>query len=268
MGMLALDINAHGIPNGKPNEYYEALSHGILKGYPLRGRDSRETSYFLGMYLRVIRAIDFLASLPEWDHRVLVVTGNSQGGGQAIAAAGLDSRVTLVAAGVPALCDHSAGTVGRTGGWPRLVPTGVDGQPDSRILQVSRYFDTVNFATQVKSQAIIAVGFIDAACPPSTVYAAYNSLKGPKQIIYEPLAGHVVTSRAGSTFAARIREHVQQAKGPAKQGFPIPWFRPTGLLSNYADQINIILRQPVWSLGIPTIICRPGDRVDAVAIAE
>ncbi len=40
------------------------------------------------MFLRMERAIDFLASQPEWDGRILIVTGSSQGGGQAIVAAG------------------------------------------------------------------------------------------------------------------------------------------------------------------------------------
>lgn len=226
MGMLALDINAHGIPNGRPDDDYKALRRGKLKDYPHRGRDSPASCYFLFMYLRVVVALDFLTSQPEWDHRVLVVTGHSQGGAQAIVAAGLDPRVTLVAAGVPALCDHSAAVVGRSASWPGLVPTDTNGKPDPKILQVARYFDTVNFAKRVKAQAVVAVGFVDTACPPSTVYAAYNSLTGPKQILNEPRMGHAVNPRVRSAFTAIIREHIRQSKGPVRRGFPVPWWRP------------------------------------------
>src|SRR5690606_31768012 len=76
---IAMDINAHGIPNGQTKEFYDALSAGELKGYPHFGREDRETSYFLGMFLRVQRALDFLTSQPEWDGQVLVVQGSSQG---------------------------------------------------------------------------------------------------------------------------------------------------------------------------------------------
>lgn len=106
-GMLALDINAHGIPNGKPKEFYDALASGELKDYRQRGNQDRDQCYFKGMFLRLIRAIDFLTSQPEWDGKTLIVYGSSQGGFQALAAAGLDSRVTFICAGVPAGCDHT-----------------------------------------------------------------------------------------------------------------------------------------------------------------
>ena len=52
-GFLAMDINAHGIPNGKPAQFYKDLEEGTLKDYRQAGRESRETCYFLGMFLRV-----------------------------------------------------------------------------------------------------------------------------------------------------------------------------------------------------------------------
>jgi cephalosporin-C deacetylase len=50
-------------------------------------------------YSDQIRAIDVLTEQPEWDGRTVAVFGISQGGFQAIAAAGLDPRVTFFAAG-------------------------------------------------------------------------------------------------------------------------------------------------------------------------
>ena len=76
------------------------------------------------MFLRLVRALDFLTSRPEWDGKHLIVIGHSQGGGQALAAGGLDPRVTLIASGVPAICDHSGRAAGRINGWPKLVPLG------------------------------------------------------------------------------------------------------------------------------------------------
>ena len=75
-------------------------------GYYHWGVDDLEKNYFPNMFKRTFRALQFLKSLPEWDHRTLIVRGTSQGGGQALAAAGLDPQVTLCIAIVPALCDH------------------------------------------------------------------------------------------------------------------------------------------------------------------
>ncbi len=204
---LAMDINAHGIPNGQPEAFYQELGRGELKDYQRAGREDREQCYFLGMFLRLVRALEFLTSQPEWDGKVLVVQGTSQGGGQSIAAAGLDSRVTFISPGVPAICDHSGRVIGQINGWPKLVPDR-DGQPDPKILQVARYFDGLNFATRSKAEALFSVGFIDAVCPPTCVYATYNNLPGKKQMVDEPLMGHAVSPKHQQATAAAIAEHI------------------------------------------------------------
>ena len=182
-GFLALELNAHGLPSGKPPEFYRALEQGSLKDYQYFGRESRDKSYFLNMFLRDLRGVDFLTSQPEWNGKVLVAFGASQGGAQAICVAAEDSRVTFLATAVPAMCDHSGMLVGRVPGWPRMVPLGPDGNPDAAVLEASRYFDSVNFATQLTIPAIFAVGFIDSTAPPTSVYAAYNRIKTKKQMI-------------------------------------------------------------------------------------
>jgi len=211
-GMLSMDINAHGIPNGKPGAFYSALSSGKLSGYRHAGRESRDTVYFRGMYLRLVRAIDFLAAQPEWDGETLAVIGHSQGGGQSLVAGGIDDRVTLIAPGVPAICDHSGQAAGRINGWPKLVPNGPDGQPDPQILKAAQYVDAVNFATRCRAEAIMSVGFIDAVCPPSSCYAAYNALRGRKSVINEPLMGHAAPAHIQEAFFTRILEHVNRRR--------------------------------------------------------
>ncbi len=214
-GMLSMDINAHGIPNGKPSEFYRDLSSGRLKTYRHDGRESRETVYFRGMFLRLVRAIDFLTAQPEWDGKHLVVVGHSQGGGQSLVAGGLDSRVTLIAPGVPAICDHTGVAAGRVNGWPKLVPNGPDDQPDPQVLEASRYVDAVNFATRCKAETIMSVGFIDAVCPPSSCYAAFNALQGPKTMVNEPLMGHAAPAHIQEAFFARVLEHVNRQPAAA-----------------------------------------------------
>ncbi len=210
--VLSLDINAHGLPNGKPPKFYEDLKNGALKGYPKFGNESRESCYFLGMFLRVMRALDFLKAQPEWDGKILAVEGSSQGGGQSIAAAGLDPCVTFFAPGVPAICDHTGAAIGRINGWPKLVPNDAAGKPDPKILQVARYFDCVNFATRTKAEAIFSVGFIDTTCAPTSVYAAYNQVSGKKQIVNCPLMGHASSPAVREAFGRAFAEYLKRAK--------------------------------------------------------
>jgi len=210
LGMLSMDINAHGIPNGKPVDYYARLAREDLRDYRHRGRESRDTYYFLGMYLRLVRAIDFLTAQPQWDGKVVAVIGHSQGGGQALVAGGLDDRVTFVATGVPAMCDHTGMVADRVAGWPKLVPTGPDGKPDPKVLETARYFDAVNFAARCKADAIMSVGFVDTVCPPTTNYAAYNQLKGHKEVLNEPQMGHAAPSHINDAFLEAIQAHVKE----------------------------------------------------------
>lgn len=207
-GMLSMDINAHGLPNGKPDGFYAEASSGPLQNYRHAGREHRDTIYFRGMFLRLVRAIDFLTAQPEWNGREVVVIGHSQGGGQSLVAGGLDDRVTMIAPGVPAICDHAGAMAGRVNGWPKLVPNTEDGKPEPKALEASRYVDAVNFASRCRAQAIISVGFIDAVCPPSSCYAAYNALQGNKTIINEPLMGHAAPEHIQDAFFARVLEHV------------------------------------------------------------
>jgi cephalosporin-C deacetylase-like acetyl esterase len=211
-GFISMDMNAHGIPNGKPAEFYAALSNGDLKGYSTRGRESRDTIYFHDMFLRLVRAIDFLTAQPEWDGRTVIVKGSSQGGYQSIVAAGLDPRVTFFVPGVPAGCDHTGFKAGRINGWPKFIPTGQTAPPG--VVEAVRYYDAVNFATRTKAAALFTVGFIDGTCPPSSVYAAFNAVQGRHDIFNDIPSGHTNSPAAVAAMRKAILDHVKAASRP------------------------------------------------------
>jgi cephalosporin-C deacetylase len=188
-GFLAFNMNPHDIENGQPERYYEELRRGRLAAYSHQGRESRETSYLRQMFLRCYRAAEFVASRPDWDGHNLVATGSSMGGGQALAAAALSPHVTAIAVDAPAMCDHTAAVVGRMPGWPKLVAMRA-GVPDPVQLEASRYVDGVNLASRITVPALVGTGFQDLTCPSSSVFAVCNSLRGPKQLVLDPLSGH------------------------------------------------------------------------------
>jgi cephalosporin-C deacetylase-like acetyl esterase len=211
-GLIAMDMNAHGLPNGQPRQYYADLYAGPMKNYRFENRGDREKAYFTGMMLRLVRALDVLTSQPEWDGRRVVVMGTSQGGFQAIAAAGLDARVTYFAAGVPAGCDHSGMLARRIAGWPKLVPV-VDGKPDMGVLEAARYVDCMNFATRTKAAGCyLTVGFIDNVCPPTSVYAAYNQLGIPKEIYDDIPSGHAHSPQARDGMTKAVMKYLADTK--------------------------------------------------------
>ncbi len=210
-GALALDLNAHGLPNGREAAFYETLAKGELKDYRTAGRSSRESIHFLGMFLRLVRAIDVLTEQPEWDGRTLVVFGSSQGGAQAIAAAGLDPRVSFFVAGVPAMCDHTGFLAGRISGWPKFIATN-EKSPPPEVVQAVRYYDAVNFAARARAPGFFTVGFIDTTCPPTSVYAAYNALRTRKDIFHDVAAGHTNTPAASAAMRTAVKGHFAAMK--------------------------------------------------------
>jgi cephalosporin-C deacetylase len=169
---LTLNINAHGFENGREPEYYTKLSQGELKGYAFKNDENAkpETCYFNGMFLRVMRALEFLKSQPEWNGKDLTASGGSQGGLQALAAAALDKDVTKCNASVPWCCDLGGIQLGRQKGWR---PDYADGLG---------YYDAANMAKRIKCETTIVAGLGDYVCPPSGVCVLYNNIKAPKQM--------------------------------------------------------------------------------------
>jgi len=210
-GVIAMDINAHGIENGKPAEFYDELSKGRLNGYPKFDANNRDKCYFKGMFLRVLRALAFLKAQPEWDGKTLVISGGSQGGAQAFVGAALDPQVTYCNAIVPAMCNHSAYVNGCNAGWPRFVALDAAGKPtDEQVAKSVPYFDMVNFTPHIKAETFVGVGFIDTTCAPSSVYAAYNNLRCVKGIENSPPSTH---SFLGKQPAERLEAYLKKAKG-------------------------------------------------------
>lgn len=188
-GALSLDINAHGMLNGQTDDYYRMLEGGLLRNYYEHNAADRETYYFRGMYLRLLRAIEYMAQQPEWDGRRILVIGESQGGGQAVAAAGLDPRVSAIVLNVPAMQDLGGARKGRLSGWPQPIehhPNLGGAMLDATL----PYFDGALLIRHTNAEIYCEMGLIDTTCPPSSVWASLNGAQGKKTIRCVPFRGH------------------------------------------------------------------------------
>ena len=189
-GAIVLDLNAHGIPNDQPQAYYQQLEKGDLYDYAAQGKGKRDTFYFVGMYQRLMQSINFVCAQKEWDGKHLVCIGESQGGGQALAAAGLDQRVTAVSAIVPALCDLSGSLANRSAGWPNPLGGRSGSMTPKEVAAAIGYCDNVYLASRSKAETQIFAGLIDTVCPPHGIFAAFNNLQGKKRYYVYPHKFH------------------------------------------------------------------------------
>lgn len=202
-GWLVLNVNAHDLPIDEPQQFYNQQASGPLKDYPAIGNDDRETSYFLRMYLSCFRAAQYLTERSDWNGQTLVVTGGSQGGLQSLVAAGLHPKITAVLANVPAGCDLNGPVADRLAGWPMWYWKTQD-KDEAKVRKAAEYYDVVNFASRVKCPVLIGVGLIDTVCPSPGVYAAYNQLQGPKEIVVLPLGEHGEKKGSHGPYYARF----------------------------------------------------------------
>ena len=167
------------------------------------------------MYLRIIRTLDFLTGQPEWDGKRILVIGESQGGGQALAAAGLDHRVSAVVATVPAMCDWGGFIIGRKDSWPYPYSSSFD---KDQLLKTLPYFDVAHLLKGSKATLVTEIGLIDQSCLSTAVYAAINQANGPKVLFSVPYRAHHLTQEA-------YRNIWQKSIGKPKDDFILDYLK-------------------------------------------
>ena len=191
-GWLVLNINAHDLPIDNPPDFYNKLKTTTLKDYWFIGCESRDTSYFLRMLLGCVRAADYLTSRDDWDGKIFLVTGGSQGGFQSFATAALCPQVTDVVVFVPAACDMLAPLANppRAFGWPYWLGNWGPARDMKKVQETAGYYDTINFAARDHCPTLVSVGLVDDTARPTGVIAAYNAIKAPKELLILPLDDH------------------------------------------------------------------------------
>ena len=190
-GFIRLAIDIHGLnPTLSEDAFAEirAAFDNKNNAYLRQGLEDRDQYYMKHVYLGLVRCIDLLTSLPEWDGRNVIMQGGSQGGALALIGAALDNRVTLCVANHPALSDMAAGSAGLTSGYPHFTPE--SGAYSKACLSTLPYYDVVNFARHIRVPVYMTWGYNDNTCPPTTSYAVWNVLQCPKEALLTPINEH------------------------------------------------------------------------------
>lgn len=210
-GFVRFEVEIHGLDPRISSETFGEISRAFNDrngGYLANGLENKDIYYMKHVYVGLVRCIDFLTSLPEWDGKNVAVQGGSQGGALAIIAAGLDSRVTQCVANHPALSDMAGyAAKGGTGGYPHFCR-----QPqilsNKDCLNTLAYFDVVNFARYVKAPTYLTWGYNDVTCPPTTSYAVWNTLKCTKESLLTPINEHWTTTETNRGQMEWLKAHL------------------------------------------------------------
>jgi len=149
-------------------------------GFLTLGIEDPGDYYYRRVFADGVRAVEAARTLPGVDPERIVVAGASQGGGIALAVAGLVPDLAAAVVDIPFLCDIRRAT--------ELVET----DPYAQIATYLRahrnrveqtfatlaYFDGAVLCRTASAPALFSVGIMDDTCPPSTVFAAINAYGG------------------------------------------------------------------------------------------
>lgn len=186
------------------------------RGFMTRGIGHRDSYYYRRLMTDAVRAVDAVRAHPALDPDRVVVSGVSQGGGLALAAAGLTGAdgagVAAALVDVPFLCHfRRAAQIASAGPYPEFEEyfgKRLLADPDETFSTLD-YFDGVHFAPHATAPALFSTGLMDPSCPPSTVFAAYNRYGGPADITVWPFGDHA---------GGRAEQPVRQLRWLAERG--------------------------------------------------
>ncbi|RDI40049.1 acetylxylan esterase [Falsibacillus pallidus] len=177
--VLAYDVRGQG---NSPD--YARYSNGSrVQGWMLDGIFEPENYYYTNVYCDILMQWKWLKSDAfPFKPTSIGLCGGSQGGGLALAAAGLVKCADFVIADYPFLAHFErAIDVALAGPYMEIVNFFKWHDPEymkyDQVLKTLGYIDCVHFCEKVECPVMMSIGLEDAVTPPSTVFAAYNHVK-------------------------------------------------------------------------------------------
>jgi cephalosporin-C deacetylase len=145
-------------------------------GVTTRGIADPKTYYYRRLITDAVRAVEAVRALPGVDGARVAVVGNSQGGGLALAVAGLVGDLGAVLTTAPFLCDmRRAVQLSEPAPYGEIARyLAVHREAEDAVWRTLSYVDGVSFARRATAPAHFGIGLRDTVCPPSTGFAAYN----------------------------------------------------------------------------------------------
>lgn len=190
--VASLDCRGQG---GKSNDS-TGYTGTTLRGHIVRGLDGDpKDMYFRNVFLDTAQLAKIVAGFNEVDPSRLGATGGSQGGGLTLACASL-APIKMCAPVFPFLCDYrrvwemdlAKDAYEELRYFFRMFDP--RHEREDEIFTKLGYIDCQHLAPRIKGTTLLIGGLMDVITPPSTFFAAYNKISGPKSKIIYPDFGH------------------------------------------------------------------------------
>lgn len=161
-------------------------------GFMTRGVLDFDAYHYRRLITDAVRAVDAVRTLDGVDADRVVVAGASQGGGLALAVAGLVPDVAAAMVDVPFLCHVRRGVeISDSDPYGEVARyLAVHRHRVEEVFTTMSYVDGVHHGARARAPALFSVGLMDDVCPPSTVFAAFHAYAGPAEIEVYGFNGH------------------------------------------------------------------------------
>jgi cephalosporin-C deacetylase len=182
---LSMDTRGQGSA-GSPGDTPDPVgSAPAFPGFMTKGILDPDDYYYRRVFTDAVMAVDAIRKHPLARTDRVAVVGASQGGGISLAVSGLVPDLWAVMTDVPFLCDFPRATeiIDRDPYGEIVRYLKIHRDHVERVFATLSYFDGATLARSANAPALFSVALMDQVCPPSTVYAAYNSYGGTKEIV-------------------------------------------------------------------------------------
>lgn len=195
-----------------PKERHQKFLDEIgLKRYVYYGLDDPTKFYAYPAILGSIRLLDHVVAMPEINKDAIIYRGASHGGGFGLYYTCFSKHIKAAFCGVPNFGDIAGVLAGRH-------PTDSNAPQFRENIGTRQYFDAAFCARRITCPIFIGVGFTDNACSPSSVYAIYNNLAGPKFMFNKIANGHGdCPPEYAPMIDAWLEGHLKQCLGEEKK---------------------------------------------------
>ena len=189
--ILVMDTRGQGAgPGATPDPHLG--SHPQQTGFMTRGILDPDEFFYRRVYSDAVRSVDAALAHPLVDPTRVFVSGPSQGGGVTQAVVGLRHDLAGALIDVPFLT-HFRRAIEITDSAPYgeiSTYLAKSREDEAAVYRTLDYFDGLNFVARSTTEALYSVGLMDAVCPPSTVYAAFNHYGAPAEMVEWKFNGH------------------------------------------------------------------------------
>ncbi|MFE2938009.1 acetylxylan esterase [Streptomyces sp. NPDC059255] len=153
--------------------------HASAPGGPgpaARGLLAPRDYHYRRLITDAVRAVAAVRALPGVDGARVAAVGNSQGGGLALAVAGLVPDLAAVLVSAPLLCGiRRALDLAGAGPYDEIAAyLAVRREAAGAALHTLSYVEGASFARRAHAPAHFGVGLRDTVCPPSGAFSAFN----------------------------------------------------------------------------------------------